>query len=48
MAKHERMSPAASGFSQRSLCAALATASSMCMLPSSGAMQCSAIGPSSE
>ena len=39
---------AASGRSQRSFCAGVATASSRCMLPSSGANTLSAIGPSGE
>ena len=46
--KQERISPAASGRSHCSFCASLATTSSRCMLPSSGAAQLSACGPSSE
>src|SRR5579875_456018 len=46
--KHERISPAASGLSQRCLCRSSAAASSRCMLASSGAKQLSAIGPSGE
>ncbi|MNN52025.1 hypothetical protein D3C81_1666970 [compost metagenome] len=48
MQKHERISPAASGRSQRSFCSSVAIASSMCMLPSSGAAMFSATGPSGE
>ena len=48
MQKHERMSPRASGRSQRSFCSCVATTSSRWMLPSSGAKMCIATGPSSE
>ena len=48
MQKHERIVPAASGRSQRSFCSAVATVSSRCMLPSSGANTLSATGPSGE
>ena len=48
MEKQERISPAASGRSHCAFCASLATTSSRCMLPSSGAAQLSACGPSSE
>ena len=48
IAKHERISPAASGRRYCSFCCSPATSSSRCMLPSSGAAQFSASGPSSE
>ena len=48
MQKHDRISPAASGRSHRSLCTGFATASSRCMLPSSGANTFNATGPSGE
>ena len=48
MEKQERMSPAARGRSHCAFCSSLATTSSRCMLPSSGAAQLSAWGPSSE
>ena len=46
--KQERISPAASGRSHCAFCSSFATTSSRCMLPSSGAAQLSAWGPSSE
>ena len=46
--KQDRISPAASGRSHCAFCSSLATTSSRCMLPSSGAAQLSACGPSSE
>ncbi|MNP21608.1 hypothetical protein D3C76_1142340 [compost metagenome] len=48
MQKQERVSPATMGTSQRACCSGVATCSSMCMLPSSGAAQLSATGPSIE
>ena len=44
----ERTVPAASGARKRCFCSWVATRSSRCMLPSSGAMQFIATGPSSE
>ena len=44
----DRISPAASGRNQRSFCAGVITFWKMCMLPSSGAMQFIATGPSIE
>ena len=48
IAKQDRISPSASGRRYFSFCSSLATTSSRCMLPSSGAAQLSASGPSSE
>ena len=48
IAKLERMSPAASGRRYRSFCAGVPMRASMCMLPSSGAMQLSTAGPIGE
>jgi len=48
IAKQDRISPSASGRRYFSFCSALATTSSRCMFPSSGAAQLSASGPSSE
>jgi len=48
IAKQDRISPAASGRRYFSFCSGLATTDSRCMLPSSGAAQLSASGPSSE
>lgn len=48
IAKQERTSPAASGRRYRSFCPSVATTSSRCILPSSGAAQLSASGPRSE
>src|ERR1700709_807311 len=48
MQKHDRVAPAANGRNHRSFCSVEATASSRCMLPSSGAKMCIATGPSSE
>ena len=48
MQKQERMSPLASGRSQRSFCSGVATTSSRWMLASSGAKMCIATEPSSE
>ena len=48
MQKQDRVVPAASGRRKRSFCSLEATASSRCMLPSSGAKMCIATGPSRE
>ena len=48
IAKQDRVSPAASGRRYCSFCSSVATTSSRCMFPSSGAAQFSASGPSSE
>ena len=48
IAKHDRIAPDASGFSQRSFCASVPTISMRCMLPSSGADRFIASGPSTE
>ena len=48
MQKQDRVAPAANGRSHRSFCSWEATASSRCMLPSSGAKICIATGPSRE
>jgi hypothetical protein len=48
IAKHERISPASSGFSQRAFCSSEPYADSNSMLPTSGALQLKISGAASE